>query len=47
MSLDSSWMDDLPLCRQTGIGSSNNEIYRKDGRRVEAHPMQDRSFHLK
>ena len=42
-----SWTDDIPICKQAGIGSANNEIYRKDGRRVEMHTMQDRYFHFR
>lgn len=28
-----SWTDDLPVCRQSGVGSSINQIYREDGNR--------------
>ena len=42
-----SWTDDIPLCPHAGIGIANNEIYRKDGRRVEMHPYQDRYFHFR
>ena len=28
------------------MGSATNEIYRKDGRRVEMHPTEDRLFHF-
>ena len=28
------------------VGSATNEIYRKDGRRVEMHPTEDRLFHF-
>lgn len=41
-----NWTDDIPLCKNAGIGSANNEIYRKDGKRLEMHPMQDRYFHF-
>jgi hypothetical protein len=41
-----AWTDDIPICRAAGIGSVNNEIYRKDGRRVEMHPMRSRYFHF-
>eukprot|EP00095_Tigriopus_kingsejongensis_P006516 maker-scaffold172_size289735-snap-gene-1.25 protein:Tk06516 transcript:maker-scaffold172_size289735-snap-gene-1.25-mRNA-1 annotation:"tgf-beta-activated kinase 1 and map3k7-binding protein 1" len=44
--METSWTDDIPLCRAAGIGSANNEIYRKNGKRVEMHPMQDRYFHF-
>lgn len=49
MALESltSWTDDIPLCPQAGIGVANNEIYRKDGRRVEMHKNQDRYFHFR
>ena len=41
-----SWTDDLPVCWQSGIGFASNELYRKDGRRTEMHPVEDRSFHF-
>ena len=41
-----AWTDDIPICRSAGIGTVNNEIYRKDGRRVEMHPMRCRSAEL-
>lgn len=28
-----SWTDALPICRQSGVGSSINQIYREDGNR--------------
>ncbi len=28
------------------VGSATNEIYRKDGKRVEMHPTEDRLFHF-
>ena len=43
----SLWTDDLPVCRQSGIGIATNEIYKKDGRRNEMHPPEDRSFHFR
>jgi len=46
MELLTSWTDDLPLCPQTGIGISPNEVYKKNGRRSEMHPNEDRSFHF-
>ena len=39
-----AWTDDIPICRSAGIGTVNNEIYRKDGKRVEMHPMRCRYF---
>lgn len=42
-----TWTDDIPICKQAGIGSANNEIYRKDGRRVEMHPLHTRTFHFR
>ncbi len=42
-----SWTDDIPICKQAGIGTATNEIYRKDGRRAEMHAMQDRYFHFR
>ncbi len=49
MALESfrSWTDDIPICKHSGIGSATNEIYRKDGRRAEMHPVQDRHFHFR
>lgn len=40
-----SWTDDLPVCQEAAIGSSNNARYRTDGSRPEAHAHTDRSFH--
>ena len=37
---------DLPLCRASGIGAATNEISRRDGRRADMHPLEDRSFHF-
>ena len=42
-----SWTDDLPLCPQSGIGISPNEVYKKNGRRTEMHANEDRSFHFR
>ncbi|XP_051162943.1 TGF-beta-activated kinase 1 and MAP3K7-binding protein 1-like [Leptopilina boulardi] len=42
-----SWTDDLPVCKQSGIGFSTNQIYREDGCRQEEHPFEDRSFHFR
>lgn len=42
-----SWTDDVPTCRESGVGSSPNEVYRKDGRRGEMHSFEDRSFHFR
>ena len=41
-----SWTDDLPVCTASGLGSSTNELYRRDGRRTEMHPTEDRTFSL-
>ena len=38
------YSSDLPLCRASGIGASTNEIFRRDGRRADMHPLEDRSF---
>ena len=46
MATLSLWTDDLPVCRQSGIGIATNEVYKKDGRRNEMHPPEDRSFHF-
>lgn len=40
-----SWTDDLPVCPEAAIGSSNNARYRTNGSRPEAHAHTDRSFH--
>ena len=37
---------DLPVCRASGIGAATNEISRRDGRRADMHPLEDRSFHF-
>ncbi|KYN03374.1 PREDICTED: TGF-beta-activated kinase 1 and MAP3K7-binding protein 1-like [Cyphomyrmex costatus] len=42
-----NWTDDLPVCKQSGVGFSTNQIYREDGYRQEEHPFEDRSFHCK
>ncbi|XP_022918161.2 TGF-beta-activated kinase 1 and MAP3K7-binding protein 1-like [Onthophagus taurus] len=42
-----SWTDDLPVCKQSGVGSATNQIYREDGNRQEAHSFEDRTFHYK
>lgn len=41
-----SWTDDLPVCKNTGIGFSINQIYRKDGHPQEDHPYEDDSSHF-
>ena len=41
-----SWTDDIPICKEAGIGTANNEIYRRDGRRTEMHQMQSKYFHF-
>ena len=40
------FFSDLPVCRASGIGAATNEIYRRDGRRADMHPLEDRSFHF-
>jgi TAK1-binding protein 1 len=42
-----SWTDDLPVCTQTGVGFSTNQIYKKNGSRQELHPNEDKSFHFR
>ncbi|KAK0082632.1 hypothetical protein PV325_010080 [Microctonus aethiopoides] len=42
-----SWTDDLPVCKNSGLGFSTNQIYREDGYRQEEHSFEDRSFHCK
>lgn len=42
-----SWTDDLPVCRHSGIGYSNNQIYRHDGARSENHEFEDKFFHFR
>ena len=41
-----SFYSDLPVCRASGIGVATNEISRRDGRRADMHPLEDRSFHF-
>lgn len=40
-----SWTDDLPVCKNSGVGYSTNQIYRRDGHRQEEHPFEETSFH--
>jgi len=42
-----SWTDDLPVCRQCGVGLSTNQIYREDGQPRAEHEYEDRSFHFR
>jgi len=44
-----SWTDDIPTCRESGVGSSGNEVYKTDGSRIPIglHPFEDRSFRFK
>lgn len=42
-----SWTDDLPVCKNTGIGFSTNQFYREDGHPQEDHPYEDSSCHFK
>ncbi|XP_063961415.1 TGF-beta-activated kinase 1 and MAP3K7-binding protein 1-like [Lytechinus pictus] len=42
-----SWTDDLPVCRHSGIGYSNNQVYRQDGARSEDHEFEDKFFHFR
>ena len=42
-----SWTDDVPTCEDSGVGSSCNEVYRKDGRRVALHEYEDRAFRFR
>jgi len=39
-----SWTDDVPTCKYSGVGSCWNEVYIKDGRRAQMHEFEDRSF---
>jgi TAK1-binding protein 1 len=32
-----NWTDDLPICPETGCGTSNNQMYHTDGRMKEMH----------
>lgn len=41
-----TWTNDLKSCPLTGIGRSVNQVYEKDGTRVQAHLSQEMSFHL-
>lgn len=42
-----SLTDDLPVCKNTGIGYSINQIYREDGNPQEEHMYEDCNCHLK
>lgn len=42
-----SWTDDLPVCKNTGIGFSTNQIYREDGHPQEEHSYEDYSSHFR
>ncbi|XP_022189236.2 TGF-beta-activated kinase 1 and MAP3K7-binding protein 1-like [Nilaparvata lugens] len=42
-----SWTDDLPVCKQSGVGYSTNQVYREDGHRREDHPFEDASIHCR
>lgn len=44
-----SWTDDIPTCRESGVGSSANEVYKPDGGRIPngLHSFEDRSFRFK
>lgn len=42
-----SWTDDLPVCKQAGVGYSTNQLYREDGHRREDHPFEDASIHCR
>lgn len=42
-----SWTDDLPVCKNTGIGFSTNQLYREDGNPQEEHQYEDCSSHFK
>lgn len=46
-SQSQSWTDDLPVCKNTGIGFSINQIYRADGHPQEAHPYEDFTSNFK
>ncbi|XP_050310738.1 TGF-beta-activated kinase 1 and MAP3K7-binding protein 1-like [Anthonomus grandis grandis] len=42
-----SWTDDLPVCKNSGMGYSINQIYREDGHPQEEHCYEDFSSHYK
>lgn len=44
---DKSWTDDLPVCKQSGVGFSTNQIYREDDHRQQEHSFEDRSCHCR
>lgn len=44
---DKSWTDDLPVCKQSGVGFNTNQIYREDDHRQQEHSFEDRSCHCK
>jgi len=41
-----SWIDDIPTCRLSGIGTATNVLYRRDGTRAQRHSFQNRSFRI-
>ncbi|CAH0395356.1 unnamed protein product [Bemisia tabaci] len=47
LSSQTSWTDDLPVCRNSGAGFSTNQIYQEDGHRREEHPFEDQCFHCR
>ncbi|KAK4875764.1 hypothetical protein RN001_012186 [Aquatica leii] len=44
---DKSWTDDLPVCKQSGVGFATNQIYREDDHRQPEHSFEDRSCHCR
>ncbi|CAG9862657.1 unnamed protein product [Phyllotreta striolata] len=46
-STSQNWTDCLPVCKNTGIGFSTNQIYREDGNPQEEHGYEDCSCHFK
>jgi len=42
-----SWTDEVPRCRYSGVGSSPNEVYKKGGMRKEMHSFEDRFFNFR
>ncbi|XP_057304609.1 TGF-beta-activated kinase 1 and MAP3K7-binding protein 1-like [Hydractinia symbiolongicarpus] len=41
-----NWTDDLPVCKQSGVGYQTNHLYRAGGDRGEVSDYEDRSFHF-
>eukprot|EP00794_Sanderia_malayensis_P009239 gene9239-10213_t len=41
-----NWIDDLPICKKSGVGFQTNQKYQAGFGRRELHEREDRSFHV-